>query len=74
MSKNRGDRAKNAHGTFGLFPGGAQASPRFHSGEYHGVVSSGTINNPFDDDLNPQSIRSYQWYDLSVVFRCMLEF
>ena len=52
-----GDRANGAHGTFGIFMPGAESPPHTHSMAYHGVVLSGTLVNPFNDETNPPRIR-----------------
>ena len=58
-----GDRSKGAHGTFGIFPGGARSPAHTHSGAYHGVVISGTMTNPFNGETNSPELKagSY-WY------------
>lgn len=58
-----GDRSKGAHGTFGIFPGGASSPAHTHSGAYHGVVVSGTMINPFEGETSPPEMGagSY-WY------------
>ena len=58
-----GDRTKSAHGTFGRFPGGATSPLHTHGGDYHAVVVSGVMINPFDDEPNPPEMKagSY-WY------------
>lgn len=58
-----GNRSKGAHGTFGIFPGGARSPAHTHGGAYHGVVISGTMTNPFNGESNPPVLKagSY-WY------------
>ncbi|MFT7581256.1 MAG: quercetin dioxygenase-like cupin family protein [Myxococcota bacterium] len=47
MASAWGDRAAGEHGTFGRFPGNASSPEHVHTGEYLGVVISGTLINPF---------------------------
>jgi len=58
-----GDRAAGKHGTFGEFPGEASSPAHSHSGDYHGVVISGVMINPFEGEKNPTKMGpgSY-WY------------
>ena len=58
-----GDRSQGAHGTFGEFPGGAQSPPHTHGHDYHGVVISGVMTNPFGGEKDPKKLPagSY-WY------------
>jgi quercetin dioxygenase-like cupin family protein len=48
-----GNRAEGAHGTFGEFPGGASSPAHTHSDAYHGVVISGVMANPFNNEPDP---------------------
>lgn len=58
-----GDRSKGAHGTFGRFPGGAASPAHTHSGAYHGVVISGLMTNPFNEETNPPQMGpGSHWY------------
>ena len=45
-----GDRAAGAHGTFGEFLPGGISPEHTHSYSYHGVVISGTMVNPFENE------------------------
>ena len=53
-----GDRSKGAHGTFGQFPGGASSPLHTHSGAYHGIVISGVMTNPFENEQNPTKMEA----------------
>ncbi len=48
-----GNRQQGKHGTFGVFPGGASSPLHTHSGAYHGVVISGVMINPFEQEQSP---------------------
>ncbi len=58
-----GNRMEEKHGTFGIFPGGASSPLHIHTGAYHGVVISGVMINPFEQEDNPPHMGpgSY-WY------------
>lgn len=49
----RGDFAHGPHGSFAVFPGGAASPAHVHSGEYHGVMIRGLLENPFAAQSNP---------------------
>lgn len=58
-----GDRGKGAHGTFGIFPGGAKSPLHTHSKAYHGVVISGVMTNPYGTEKNAQQMGpGSHWY------------
>ena len=58
-----GNRETQAHGTSGIFPGGAASPPHVHTYGYYGVVLSGNLTNPFGTEVNPTELGpgSY-WY------------
>ncbi len=63
MGNAWGDRETGAHGSFGLFPGGAESPWHTHSGAYHAVVLSGTMINPFNSEPDPpQMTAGSYWY------------
>ncbi len=47
-----GDMTMGAHGTFGRFPPMASSPPHIHSDDYYGIVISGSLSNPFNEDAN----------------------
>ncbi len=58
-----GDRASGAHGTFGIFPAGAVSPPHTHTSDYHGVVISGVMSNPFGTEASPVELPAgSHWY------------
>jgi len=62
MGSAWGNRSKGAHGTFGQFPGGASSPLHVHSGDYHAVVISGVMTNPFDNDPNPPKMSAGSYW------------
>ncbi len=58
-----GDREQGAHGTFGRFPAGAKSPPHTHGQDYHGIVISGVMTNPFGtEDSPPELAAGSYWY------------
>ncbi|MEZ4363742.1 MAG: DUF4437 domain-containing protein [Kofleriaceae bacterium] len=51
-----GNMQQGAHGTFGLFNAGASSPVHIHGEDYYGVVVSGTVSNPFDQQANPPAL------------------
>ncbi len=51
-----GDMQSGAHGTFGMFPGGASSPAHTHSHPYHAVVISGVMENPFGTEAAPPKL------------------
>lgn len=69
-----GDRSAGAHGTLGRFPAGATSPEHVHSGEYYGVVISGTVENPFNDDAGAALSSGGYWQvpaDAEHITRCV---
>ncbi len=60
-----GDRAAGAHGTFGEFTPGGMSPGHTHGFSYHGVVISGIMVNPFEEqtinDAQPLETGDY-WF------------
>lgn len=62
FASSHGDWTQGAHGKFVRFRPGAIAPMHRHTGDYHGVVISGTVTNPFQDGETVEMGPGTYWY------------